>query len=73
MQATDVNVVLKKGAQVNDLDLWPPTTQLKNLWKSADHRGSPYVFAWFKSSNKNYLKINHATRTVGTHFSFKIT
>ncbi|GAA6238733.1 MAG: hypothetical protein SPLM_08490 [Spiroplasma phoeniceum] len=73
MQATDVNVVLKKGAKSNDLDLWSPTTQLKNLWKSADHGGLPYVFAWFKSSNKNYLKINHAAGTVGTHVSFKIT
>ncbi|WP_425379961.1 hypothetical protein [Spiroplasma endosymbiont of Stenodema calcarata] len=49
------------------------TTQLKNLWKASGHGDLPYVFAWFKNSNKSYIKINNTPSSgVGTHVSFKI-
>ncbi|WP_338964562.1 hypothetical protein [Spiroplasma endosymbiont of Sarcophaga carnaria] len=72
MRAADVEVILKKGAQANANDPWLPTTQLKDLWKASEHGNLPYVFAWFKNSNKSYIKINNTTGSVGTHVSFKL-
>ena len=72
MRAEDVEVILKKGAQANANDPWPLTTQLKDLWKASEHGNLPYVFAWFKDSNKTYIKINNKSGSAGTHVAFKL-
>ncbi|AGM26484.1 hypothetical protein SSYRP_v1c08950 [Spiroplasma syrphidicola EA-1] len=73
IQGSDLNVILKKGYKPEGTDFWPPTTLLKNLWKSDEKYGElPYVYAWIKSSNQSYLKIDNQSGSAGTHVTFKI-